>query len=103
MIWKSILIVSLISMAAGTIVWLAEGAEMLTKDRKRVEKVVKDELFGTTSTVVTFEEDPNPPFALIPLEPTPLAIVDSLAFVLGAGITLAGISIVMIRRSKRSQ
>lgn len=67
--------------------WLGHGRQNLTKDKVRVEKKVVDEIFGTETTTVEFQ---NAFFLGLDIAGPALAVC-------GAGIVL---SVYMLRKNK---
>ena len=99
MIWKTLIILSIIAILIGGWVWLDHGAHIITKDREKVVTVVEDDLFGTTHEEVEWVETFD--FGLVPDSTHPMHSYRSYVFVIGVSGVVIIWSLVMIRRKKK--
>ena len=101
MIWKGLIAISIIAIIIGGIVWVAEGSHIYTKDREKVVKVVKDELFGTEHEEITWKE--NFQLGLLPDSSDLVHAYRSLVFIVGVAGGVIVFSTIMIRRGRSNQ
>lgn len=101
MLWRIIIIISLVSIVASGILWIKGGMVMWPHDREQVVTVVKDDLFGTTREETTWKNI-EPAYGFFPIDSSVDAIPRSFIFVLGAGIGFSLVSMIMLKRQRTS-
>lgn len=101
MLWKLIIALSCVSILAGGILWIKDGAILFPHDREEVRTTVTDPLFGTTKEEITWRSV-EPKFGLLP-QGTDLAdIPRSYIFVVGASGAFILLALI-IRKRQRNQ
>jgi hypothetical protein len=98
--WNALIAAAIVAILIGGGVWIADGMQMLSKDRIETTIQVVDPLFGTTTTETKYEEGFL--FGLLPLDDSVGAVPKSYAFVLGASVAVIFTSVFMKRRARRS-
>lgn len=101
MLWRVLIIASLLAIIAGGILWIVDGRHIYSKDREPIVEIRTDELFGTTDTVTTgYREERS--FGLLPLDATVSDTPRSYAFVLGTSLAVIGFSLYRSRKRRTS-
>lgn len=98
MLWKSLILLSVIAILVGGGIWLSHGAHIFTKDREKVVEVKHDPIFGTEVEEVTWKETFD--YGLLPDHDAITHLHRSYAFVLGASTVVIIGSLIMIKRGK---
>lgn len=98
MLWKSLIILSIVAMITGGAVWIGHGAHMFTRDREKVVEVKHDPIFGTEVEEVTWKETFT--YGLLPDHTAITHLHRSYAFVLGLSTAVIVGSAVMIKRGR---
>jgi hypothetical protein len=97
MVGRIITWLGIAAIVAGGIVWFSHGTHWYSKDRERIETVVKDELFGTERIEISFR--PKYIFGMLPDDLDVARFPNSYIFVIGCGVTAIVIGTFMRRRT----
>lgn len=98
MLWKSLILLSVIAILVGGGIWVSHGAHIFTKDREKVVEVTHDPIFGTEVEEVTWKETFD--YGLLPDHDAITHLHRSYAFVLGLSTAVIIGSLIMIKRGK---
>lgn len=98
MIWRIITIVALLAILVGGGVWVAHGAEVLSKDKRAEVIETKDPLFGTTQREVKYVDEFT--YGFLPLDDSPMSAPTGYVFVLGSGLVAMVFATIMRRRAR---
>jgi len=96
MIWRTLIITSILAILIGGGVWIKDGLQIYTKDREEVVTIVKDELFGTTTKKVEYV--PAFKFGLLPVDSTVADAPACFGSVLGFSVVVIAFSWYKLRR-----
>jgi hypothetical protein len=97
--WNGLIVAAIAAVLIGGGFWIADGMQMLSKDRIATTIEVVDPLFNTTTTETKYEDGFL--FGLLPLDDTIATVPKSYAFVLGASAGAIVFSLFMKRRARR--
>lgn len=100
MIWRILVGASILAIIVGGIVWISGGMQTLTKDKEEVVTITPNTLFGGADTTITYVDKFT--YGLLPPSDSPADAPMSYAFVLGTGGVIILLSIIMMRRARRS-
>lgn len=88
----------IVAILVGGFVWVSHGTHWYSKDRERIETIVKDELFGTERVEISFR--PKYIFGMLPDDLDVTRFPNSYAFVLGCGLSAVGLGWYVRRRAR---
>lgn len=82
------------------ILWISEGSQIFTADKRMVESVITDPIFGTSHTEVTYADEFQ--YGLLPDSMNPLEVYRGYIFVLATGGAVILLSLFITRYRRRS-